>query len=56
MQRVRDASAGIVSAGSNSSARRQPGLRKSGANRDELLSARLLQSRERDCDIRIGRD
>ena len=40
----------------NTGARRQLALRKGRASRDELLSARLLQSRKRDGDIRIGRD
>ena len=50
MQRVRDAPASIVGAGSNSSARRQLALRKRRANRDKLLRARLLQSRKCNCE------
>ena len=56
MQRVRDASASIVGAGSISGARRQLALRKSRANCDEFLGACLLQSRKRDGDIWIALD
>jgi hypothetical protein len=56
MQRVPDARARIVGPGSNRSARRQLAIRKRRANRDELLRARLFQSRKRDCNFRIGHD
>jgi hypothetical protein len=56
MQRLRDASAGIVATGADPGARRQLAFRKSSARRDELPGTCLLQAAQRDCDIGIGRD